>query len=721
MIAVLFLFTRKEEFAILTIKDRNLRPIGVLENAYNISVERRVNALWTAKFSLPADDPKVALCSHLNFVEIIGPSGRYYGLYRIMPTETSRAIETNRISYELEHVLATLLDDVIDGLLPALINRTTRDNLQRLLNLQGVKHWRLGRVDFERFFQYSFENENGLLAPILSIPQPFDEPYEFTFDTQTYPWTLNLIKPSDDVKAEIRWGKDMISFDEVSDPTEIVNYLIPKGSGEGVNQLTISDVNGGKRYLKDDDSIAKWGKRSYIWIDQRFTHAGSLKESAQSLLNQWKDPTISFTVDSTDLSILPEYKGTERQLNGVTRIVVDDKVYYGRILEETIPDLAKEYDANYKISNKLDDIATIQADVERKQQVNEAYSQGATNILAFSYQDNADSKVPALIPFYVDDDVVNINICELTFRTKPYRAYSRATEGGGAIVKSTKGGGAIVDSTKGGGGIVKSTKGGGGTTESTTSGGATTESTTSGGGTTRSTTSGGGSQQTSSSGGGVSKSTESGGGVVSSTANGSPINYSTTTRTPVGGDTGSSHVHSVLIEGSMLAHKHSISIPAHSHSFSTPNHTHSVSIPSHSHDVTIPNHSHSVTIPSHSHNVTIPDHTHEIDLPNHTHEIELPDHTHEIELPDHTHDVKHEITELSSTPNSVTIRVDGNVVPNNSTSGDRINIVDYMDKDDNGKITRGRHEVTITPSGLARIEADLILRVFIQSQLGGVY
>src|SRR5699024_9540758 len=168
------------------------------------------------------------------------------------------------------------------------------------------------------------------------------------------------------------------------------------------------------------------------------------------------------------------------------------------------------------------------------------------------------------------------------------------------------------------------------------------------------------------------------------------------------------HTHNVTIQ----SHTHTTQIPAHSHEFSTPNHTHSVSIPSHTHDVSIPNHSHNVTIPNHSHDVTIPDHTHEIDLPNHTHEIELPDHTHEV---------KHEIIELSSMPSNVTIKVDGNTVPHTSTSGDRIDLKDYMSKDSSGKITRGRHEVTIHPNGLARIEADLICRVFIQSQLGGKF
>lgn len=651
----------KGGIAILTVKSRNLNSLGVLDNAYNISVTRRTNALWTAQFSLPADDPKNALCSHMNFVEIIAPnSGRYLGLYRISPTETRKSIDADRITYELEHVFATLMDDVIDGVMPSLINRTTRDNLNRLLALQETKHWRLGDVDFERFFEYSFENENGLLAPILSIPQPFDEPFEFTYDTQNYPWTLNLVKPSEDVRAEIRWGKDMISFDEVSDPTGIVNYLIPKGYGEGVNQLTIEDANGGVRYLKDDASIAEWGRRSYIWIDRRFKHAGELKGSAQSLLTEWKHPKIAFEVDSVDLSILPEYAHEQKHLNGIVRIIVENKTHYGRILEEKIANLDKEYDVSYKIANRINDIATIQADVERKQQVNEAYSQGATNILNFTYQDNADSGVPANIPFYIDDDVVHVNTIELTFQTKRFRAYSRATEGGG--------------------GTTESTTSGGGTTRSTTSGGSSTQTSSSGGGTSTSTNSGGGSSQTSAAGGDHRhKMFVYAGNVQGAPARGRFATYNGFV------DLDSEVFADLYTQGSSGTHSHSVSIPAHSHSFTVNNHTHSITIPAHDHSVTIPAHSHSVTIPN------------------------------------HIHEVKHEIVEMSATPSRVTIKVDGNVVPYTSTSAERLNIVEYLAKDSDGKVTRGKHEVEILPNGLARIEADLILRVFIQSSLGGNY
>lgn len=637
----------------------------------------RRNELRTAQFSLPMDDPKRQLCSHLNFVEIYGeptqatPAGRYYGLYRIMPTKTTKAVETNRVTYELEHVLSTLLDDVIDGLLPALINQTTTVNLNRLLNLQTTQNWVLGDVDFERYFQYSFENENGLLAPILSIPKPFDEDYEFTFDTQSYPWTLNLVRPSDAIQSEVRWGKDMISFDEVSDPTEIVNHIIPKGQGEGVNQLTIEDENNGVKYLEDTESIAEWGLRKYIWIDRRFKNADSLKESAQSLLRQWKDPKISFEINAVDLSVLPEYAHEQRLLGTKTRIIVYDsdidRTYDARIIEAKIPDLAKEFEVEYKIANRLDDAATIQADVERKQRINEAYSQGATNLIPYSYYDNADASHPAKIKFWIPSDLTYINVLNLTFETEEFRAYSQATEGGGATVESTSSGG--------------------GTTESTTSGGGTTETTSSGGGTSKSTNSGGGTTQSSSNDGSHSHI------MFSGEAETQPI--SSNERLYEVRDLNGNYAYAYLPTGSPIimrtwedsgAHSHSVSIPSHSHSFSTPNHSHSVTIPNHSHSVTIPNHSHSIT------------------------------------LPDHTHDIKHGIFTLNNIPSQVGIKVDGNSVSHSGNNASELDLIPYLSKDSNGKILRGQwHEVTLTPNGLGRINANIISRLFIQSDLGGKY
>lgn len=654
----------------VVIKNNSLENESFLENAYDIGYDRPLNDLWKAYFSLPIDDPKNEYCKPLNFVEITDIDGEYIGLFRIIPSKTRKLATINEVQYECEHVLSTLLNDVLFRYHQR-SNYATRDNIEYILSQQTTSHWRLGKCEITRYFHYKWENENGLLGALFSITEPFDEPYVWTWDTKSYPWTLNLEKPETIPTAEVRFGKNLSEIEREVDPSNIVNRLYPLGYGDGVNQLDIKRVNNGREFIENQSSIAEYGLQSYVWVDRRFEDDESLLASAQKFLSEWSIPKVTYRVKAVDLSSLTGLSVDKFTVGKVVR-VVDPEVgtFDAMIVNERKPDIiGAPYDIEFELSNKADGVGSTLADIERRQEINEAYSQGATNILTFQYQDNADANTPARIQFFVDDDVVHINSAELTFDTENFRAYSRATAGGGAIVDSTKGGG--------------------GTTRSTSEGGATTRTSSSGGGTSRSTSSGGASTRTSSSNGTHRHRVAA----FVGNAGGPPSNQSwqmfdaprRADGTAAGvlfiaGATGD-----IYTDSADGAHTHSVSIPAHTHDF------------------------------------TVPNHTHTIDIPNHSHNVVLPDHTHEIELPNHTHQVQHEIIELNRRPSRVSIRVDGNTVPFTSTSGDRIDIVDYLDKDQDGKIRRGRHMIEITPNDLGRIDAFLVMRVFIQSSLGGVY
>lgn len=632
----------------------NRKTTAVLENAYGIGYEKEVNAIWQASFSLPINDPKVEKVELLQYVEIDD-----IGLFVINPKNTKKS--SNSVTFDCEHVLSTLLYGSLFKY-HQLTNYETKDVIDYLLDQQHHKHWKRGKVDFSRGFHYSWENEN-ILSALFSVPKPFDEQYQWKFDTSSYPWELSLVEPDTEPICRIKEGYNLVDFEIEEDPKGVYNRIYPIGDGEGVNQLTIESVNEGKPYIdireSHDEEI-----RETIWVDKRFKNVQALYDNALAKLKEWKTPKVTWKVSAADVSSITGLSIDKFQLGKVVRLQLDDYPTTDlRIMKESKKDIyGNPGDVQLEIGNVQEDLGTTNADLERRQKINELYAQGATNILNFGYQDNCDSNIPAVIPFYVDDDVVNINTIELTYRTKAFRAYSQATKGGGAVVKSTKSGG--------------------GKTKTTTSGGSTTATSSSGGGTSKSTKSGGGSSQTSSSGGG-----------------------GTRTSNHYCGDVEACEIAVSEQVGEGKAHFHQL--PAQ--------------LQNHTHDVEIPSHTHSVSIPSHSHSFSTPNHKHDVEIPSHTHKVDIPSHTHEIELPDHTHDVKHEIIELDEKPDKVTIKVDGNTVDHDSTKGDRIDLAEYMGKDDSGKIERGRHEVEILPDGLARIEADLILRVFIQSQLGEVH
>lgn len=715
----------------LMVMDLNRKYTAILENATEVGYDKIENQIGSMKFTLPLDDPKLSLVKQLLWVELTDNENEYIGLYRVMPSTAQKDPSNNKVTFTAHHVLSTLLDSVIIGF-KEIINRPTNEVLTWLLNMQKTKHWKLGKCDFKRYFSYSFENENGLANALFSIPRPFDESYQWTWDTQSYPWTLNLVKADDRVVGRIQEGYNMQGLEVTVDPNNLVNRIYPYGAGEGVNQLNIKRVNGGKEYIEDSASIKKYGVIETTWVDQRFTQEQSLLDSAKALLKKWKEPLINYKVSAVDLTkLLREQADTEAEKQRINidllrlgRVIMINTNDFGtvnlRIVKESKSDVFKEpHDIQLELGDVKKNLNTTVADLNRKQQINETYSQGATNILSYNFQDNCDSTHPAEIPIYFDDDVVHINTVELTIRTKKYRAYTRAVSGGGATVKSTSAGGATTQTSSSGGGSTQtSTSGGGGTQTSTSGGSYSNGSTTSSGGgyANGSTTSvGGASTQTSSSGGGQ---TSGAGGDhdhimfkgVTGAINGTKGSYS------AGGSRG------VTLETNGSGDLRTYSSSGN-HTHMVSNHTHSVSIPNHSHNfnVNIPSHSHgfSLSIPNHSHKVTIPNHSHKVNIPNHTHKITIPNHTHEVVLPNHTHPLVWGIYESTANTSSLDITVDGKSIKEHGTSLSRIDLTPYLKTTSGGRIARGDHEIKIKPNNLARIEAFVQCRVFIQSQLGG--
>lgn len=620
----------------LKILDVNRQNVAYLENAYSVSYEKEINKIATASFKLPLNDSKNDKIKHLQYVEIIDNDNEYIGLFRIMPTQTVVSESEQSVTYQCNHVLTTLMDSVIFRYHEISPNTSTREVLEYLLNLQKVKHWRLGTCDFTRYFQYSWENVNGIVDAIFSVPKAFDEDYMFTFDTTSYPWTLNLIQPPTAPTCYIHESLNLKGLKIESNPNQMINRIYPLGIGEGVNQLNIKKVNPtGQAYIENAQSIIDNGLIEYIWVDRRFTDAKLLMQSAQSLLTKFSQPIVSWETDAIDLikastdKTVPQM--TKLRVGNVVRLSTEKfGIVNLRILKESKSDVFGD-PGNIKLSigNVLTDLGTTQADIERKIEINQLYSQGATNILNYDKADNADEQYPVRFRIYVDDDIVKINTCELTFETSKFRAYSKALKAAGKVVKSTSSGGGSVQSTT---------------------------------------------------------SQAAGQSTQTSSANGS-------------------HRHRVFIDQTNFVGPQNFkdgTFSAYGYGFFGIKTTGGGDIYT---EQAADNHTHTVTTPSHTHNVS----------------ITIPNHTHNIDIPEHTHDIQYGIYEDSDVADRVTITVDGNTIPGADTSKERFNIVEYLSKSNDGTINRGWHEIVMTPNKRARIEAQITMRVFIKSQLGGEF
>ena len=153
----------------LEIFDKSRKRIAIAENASGVEEERKINSLWYLTFSLPYNDAKNEYCQPFNYV-------RYNGgeLYRIMPVDAEIA-ETGLLTYQCEHVLATLIDNVLFGY-HVVGNRGTytADCIRYVLNRQRVQNWVLYECDFARQFEYGWTQET-LLSALFSIATPLSD------------------------------------------------------------------------------------------------------------------------------------------------------------------------------------------------------------------------------------------------------------------------------------------------------------------------------------------------------------------------------------------------------------------------------------------------------------------------------------------------------------------------------------------------------------------
>lgn len=655
-----------------------------LQNSHSVSEKEVLNDVGTMKFTLPCTDEKSRYCQPFHYVRWISDeTGETGELYRIIKSTRTKKHITDKV-YECEHVLATLADSVMPGYhIIGNIGVYTVEVLEYVLSFQKTKHWQLGECDFQRQFEYAWSNETVLNA-LWSVPNRFSDPYIWKLNTTKYPWEISLKKI--DTAAEpqffIRGGRNLMSMEMPSDSAGIITRIYPLGYGEGINQLTIKDVNNGIPYLQSPQSyIDRYGLIERYWVDRRFENPDSLKERAQVILDELQEPKLTAKVSVSDIYQITHDDTDRIEIGRIVKVM--DEEYPDGDFKSYITAIERNRDvagnANVVIANKSTDIASSLADLADRQRIETVYSQGATQIYAQSIQANASSQKGAILRFFIPTDMRIINFVNAKITLDSFRSYSKATGGGGA------------------------------TTQTSSAGGGSQSTSSSGGGTATSTNTGGGSTQTSSSGGGANSTTDMSEGVTSAPQN-NWGDYVERIDATSGGMTQDTYTTTDSGSGS---HRHRVLNHAHSYA-SMPKHRHGLG--SHKHAMV---HQHGFTVGKHTHTVSIPAHSHNFQIPSHTHSFNIPSHTHTISLPDHTHDITQGIFEFGY-PTRADIYVNGKLKASMNRSIE-LDISEYLLNDKN-QIPRGSWlSVEVRPNDLAYVTIDLAIKGFVQSRGGGTY
>ena len=673
-----------------------LEKTAILQNAYNIREEQELNKIYSLSFSIPATDPKADFIQPFHYIRY-GDKGE---LYRIIKSELNDS-DTSILTVSCEHVIATLCDTVMFGAIQyGGTGIRTREVIEYLLSRQPERNWILHECDFDRRFEYLWEEEN-LLNALYSIPKEFSQTYKWTFDTTVYPWRISLkvIDETIDPEYYIRARRNLLSSGTSQNFTDICTRIYPLGYGEGVNQLTIKEVNNGVPYLQSPDNIvAQYGIKEKVLVDRRFEIAENLKTYAQTMLDNLQTPSMSRSFNVVDLYPITGAEIDNAKVGNICKMTMDDTISY---VTKTIRALDEAGNLQIQLSSKTTDVADTIADLAERVRIESVYAQGATQLYQHSKDANASPNNGMILNLYFPTEMRQINKVLIRVQVKPFRSYSSTTSDAGGSERTTSdGGGTTATSTSGGG------TGSTSTSAASVSGSVTSEAssivTTESGGTgtdivTSKTALEGNTGYAEPSVGESSavsgttdpatfdiknsstqysdkKTTDNGTATVSisgNTGNSSPSTSSAGAHTHnVWGYTGEvtppasanyKHSHAINYSNAALsAGSHSHSVNSHSHSFSgsgSSSHNHGMyhyhglnlsGVGSHSHTFSVPAHTH--TMSKHRHMFTHDGHSHTIgkQLFSHTHGMShthivsfsgVGSHSHTFSVPAHTHDV----------------------------------------------------------------------------------
>jgi len=724
----------------LTVYSPTRRPLGILQNAFNIHENVKLNSISSFSFSLPADDTKNHLCQPFNTVNYANGQ-----VYRIMPKEET-VDELGTVRYECEHVIATLLDHlmfgwhVMGGIGAA--NNTT-NVIRWLLARQSMTFdpwafpavwradntkrtdWVLGTCEINRNFEYGWEQEQ-ILHALWSIGNPFTEDWMFDFNTNIYPYVLNLRRLSTDVRTAlpIMIGRNLVKLVRNSDPTTMCTRIYPLGQGEGINQVNIRRVNNNIPFIQSSPNIVEeYGIIERPFIDRRYTDEQSLRDAATALLRALEHPYEEWEINFAALD------ASQRFRPSLGRMVTLPDFNYNTYIVGIEYNHDEEQVINVTLANQSRDIVGSIANAKDRQRIEMAYAQGATTFFTESENGNCDFNNPLRMELFIPPGLNIINFIELDVFMGRFRIDSQATEGGGsrsdtsgASSRNTSGpsstttsgpssatsSGASSATTSGasstatsGASSVDTTTGGG-----VVSGGASTSTTTSSGGATTSSSS---STATTVSSPAIAGTWILAGGAVpdsitattlSATTNVSGTATASTTISPT------SHSHMISAYPRMPAHTHGM---AHTHTIG--NHTHNME-----HTHLGGNHSHGM---SHTHNMSHTHgmaHTHNIAHNHnmaHTHDMS---HTHSIVLPSHSHTMVPNMAAWREQPTRFDVIVNGQLRQTITSTRLNRDITDWL-LNAQGRLSRGTyHRIEIRPNLPSNIRVMAAVKGFVNSR-----
>lgn len=333
----------EEYIPMITILNNDFTVRQTIENAINESYSKTSNQIDSMSFELSNDDVKMNFITERCYVELVDSlDGEYIGLFKLMPTLTTYNDSNSTTKFTCYHVAITLTDEVVDGKL-SFIKKPIKYVIGRILDQQRTKHWRVGDILINKTISYEVEDVNSLHEPLTEIMEMLPLNYVWEYDTEVYPWRLNLIRMNEKPVARVKLGYNMESFEIDADPSNIINRVYAKGTlvtpkydstGKEISRtekiITLANVQpGGKRYIEDTDSILKYGVINYVHSGNEYYDPTDLYIDALNILYKGSIVPISWRVKALDLAKLSEDPVLDIDRFKINTVIRAETEYFG--------------------------------------------------------------------------------------------------------------------------------------------------------------------------------------------------------------------------------------------------------------------------------------------------------------------------------------------------------------------------------------------------------
>lgn len=102
----------------------------------------------------------------------------------------------------------------------------------------------------------------------------------------------------------IEFGENLLDYSTTGENTEMATIIWPYGAKDETTgeRVTVEKVNGGKRYIQDDEAVARYGRIAKIYTWDDVTLAKNLLTKAKQALAEAKLIVTSLEVSAVDLS-----------------------------------------------------------------------------------------------------------------------------------------------------------------------------------------------------------------------------------------------------------------------------------------------------------------------------------------------------------------------------------------------------------------------------------